>query len=194
MIYLLDSSLDEHSHSRYVIDIIKEHSDVEVKLIPLSTDMTIGELSETVNNLIPIVIPTDIVLCPWAIPGNSNLDNLFEELSSLCYVVAAAGNFHKPIDSFTPARTVGVIAVGTLNKSGLVAALSNYSNNKEMIWIPGTNYSVGWKNSSGTSVSAALYAAFLSMSLKHDDPNLLTKLIENHKNFVFNELNGTSQA
>ena len=85
MIYLLDSSLDEHSHSRYVIDIIKEHSDVEVKLIPLSTDMTIGELSETVNNLIPIVIPTDIVLCPWAIPGNSDLDNLFDNRYNLTY-------------------------------------------------------------------------------------------------------------
>lgn len=194
MIYLLDCPLEETSHSRYVTDIIKEHSDVEIKLIPISTDMTVGELAKTVYGLLPIVLPIDIVLCPWAVPANEHLDELFEELSLLCHVVAAAGNFHRPIEDFTPARTEGVITVGTLNKHGLVAALSNYSNSKEVIWVPGTNYNVGWKNSSGTSVSAALYAAFLSMSIKNDDPNLLQVLIEKQKNIVFQEITSIKQS
>lgn len=194
MIYLLDCPLEDTSHSRYVMDIIKQHSDVEIKLIPLSTNMTMGELCRTVYNLLLIVLPRDIVLCPWAVPASEQLDELFEELSLLCHVVAAAGNFHKPIEDFTPARTEGVITVGTLNKSGLVAALSNYSNTKEVVWIPGTNYNVGWKNSSGTSVSAALYAAFLSMSIKENNPKLLDILIENQKNKVFDELNASKKA
>ena len=66
---------------------------------------------------------------------------------------------------------------------------SNYSNNKPIIWIPGTNYNVGWKNGSGTSVSAALYCSFLAESRKHNDINLLEKLISAHKTKVFNELN-----
>jgi len=190
MIYLLDSPFSDTSHSRYIIDIIRQHSNVDIEHIPLMPDVTIYELSEIIYDLFTKVVPNDIVLCPWAIPANDKLDNLFTELSELCYVVAAAGNFKSPIENYTPARTAGVITVGTLNKSGLVAALSNYSNSKEVVWVPGTNYNVGWKNSSGTSVSAAVYAAFLSLSIKENDPALLNKLLEKHKNLVYQELYG----
>lgn len=188
MIYLLDSPLTDTSHSKYILDIIRQHTDVEVIIVPVTPDMTIGKLYETVYRLFSIVIPNDIVLCPWAVKSNSDLDELFSELSTLCFVVAAAGNSHRPIEEFTPARSSGVITVGTLNKSGLIAALSNFSSSKEIIWIPGTNYNVGWKNSSGTSVSAALYAAFLAESLNKNDYNLLDQLIESHKQKVFSEL------
>lgn len=190
MIYVLDSPITEKSHSRYVIDVIKQHTDVNIKHIELTQDINIGQLVETIYDLMQIVIPSDIVLCAWAVPANDSLDSLFEELSLLCFVVAAAGNFHRPIEEYTPARTQGVITVGTLNKEGLVAALSNYSNTKEVKWVPGTNYNVGWKNSSGTSISAALYAAFLAESIKHNDSTLLDRLIEQQKQKVFEELHG----
>jgi hypothetical protein len=194
MIYLLDCPLDDTSHSRYIIDIIKEHSTVPIKLIPLNLPITIGQLCQTIYDLLPVVLPRDIVLCPWAVPANEQIDDLFTELSSLCYVVVAAGNFHAPIEDYSPARVPDVITVGTLNKSGLVAALSNYSNTKEVVWVPGTNYNVGWKNSSGTSVSAAVYTAFLSVSIQQDNMDMLQTLIENHKNKVFEELNSHSKA
>jgi len=189
MIYILDSPLDDTSHSRYIIDIIKEHSTVPVKLIPLNLPITIKQLSQTIYDLLSIVLLKDIVLCSWAIPANDHIDDLFTELASLCYVVVAAGNFHAPIEDYSPARVPDVITVGTLNKSGLVAALSNYSNTKEVVWVPGTNYDVGWKNGSGTSVSSALYAAFLSRSIEENDPSLLDNLLEKHKSKVFEELN-----
>jgi len=194
MIYLLDSPLEDASHSRYIIDIVKEHTTVPTQLIPLNLPITMGELYKIIYELLPVVLPRDIVLCPWAIPANEQIDDLFTELSSLCYVVAAAGNFHAPIEDYSPARVPDVITVGTLNKSGLIAALSNYSNTKEVIWIPGTNYNVGWKNSSGTSVSAALYAAFLSVAIEQDNMDLLQILIEKQKNKVFHEINNHSKA
>lgn len=192
MIYLLDSPLTDTSHSKYILDIIRQHTDVEVIIVPVTPDMTIGKLYETVYRLFSIVIPNDIVLCPWAVKSNSDLDALFYELSQACRVVAAAGNFKEPIENYTPAGSEGVITVGTLNKEGLVAALSNYSNKKEVKWVPGTNYNVGWKNSSGTSVSAALYAAFLAESIKYNSPKLLQELIENQKKLVFDELHNQS--
>lgn len=195
MIYLLDSEYADDSHSRYVLDVIKEHTDVHVELIPLSKQITTGELAKTVYSLFQKVTADDIVLCTWAVPGNYGLDELFTELSMYCNVVAAAGNFSKPIDEYTPARADGVITVGTLNKKGLVAALSNYGDSKEIVWIPGTNYSVEWKNASGTSVSAALYAAFLAEAIKNNDPSLLNTLIDKQKKLVFDELlNGTKQS
>jgi hypothetical protein len=188
MIYLIDSPLTEKSHSLYICDIIGNHTKENISVIPVTTSVSIGEIAKIIDYLIDVVIPNDIVLCPWSIPGNIYLDDLFTDLSNVCYVVAAAGNFKEPIENYTPARSEGVIAVGTLNKRGLFASLSNYSNAKEVIWVPGTNYNVGWMNSSGTSVSAAVYAAFLAESLRNDDITLLEKLIEEHKNKVFKEL------
>lgn len=194
MIYLLDCPLDDTSHSRYIMDIIKEHSTVPIKLIPLNLPITIGHLCQTICDLLPVVLPRDIVLCPWAVPANDQIDELFTELANLCYVVVAAGNFHAPIEDYSPARVPEVITVGTLNKSGLVAALSNYSNTKEVVWVPGTNYHVGWKNSSGTSVSAAVYTAFLSVAVEHSNMSILDNLLENHKNTVFLELEHNKNA
>lgn len=194
MIYLLDSPFNDTSHSRYVLDIIKEHSNVPVSLIPLNLPLSIKQLYKTIYDLLTVVLPQDIVLCPWAVPANEELDELFEELSTCCFVIAAAGNFHRPIEEYTPARTKGVITVGTLNKFGLVASLSNYSNTKEVIWIPGTNYNVGWMNSSGTSVSAALYAAFLSKAIECDNLDLVKELIENQKKMVLDEINHLHKA
>jgi hypothetical protein len=188
MIYLIDMPLTEKSHSTYICDIINNHTKETISVISVTTSVSIGEIAKIIDYLIGIVIPRDIVLCTWSIPGNIYLDDLFTELSNLCYVVAAAGNFKEPIENYTPARSEGVITVGTLNKSGLVAALSNYSNTKEVIWIPGTNYDVGWMNSSGTSVSSAVYTAFLAESLRNNDISLLGRLIEDHKNKVFKEL------
>lgn len=191
MIYVLDSPYTKTSHSRYITDIIKQHTAVPIKHIEIQNGIKVNDLIRILYNLLETVIPCDIVLCAWAIPANDSLDELFTELSQCCYVVAAAGNFKEPIEKYTPARTKGVITVGTLNKEGLVASLSNYSNTKEVVWVPGTNYNVGWYNSSGTSVSSALYTAFLAESLDKKDISLLDKLIQEQKDKVFAELHSS---
>lgn len=188
MIYLLDTVLKQGSHSAYIIDIIKEHTDVEIKLIEIPENPTYGQLYKIINGLMPKVIPSDIVLCPWAVDGDQLLDTYFNELSELCWVVAAAGNYNKNINEYTPARAESVITVACLNKSGVKAALSNWSNDKELVWVPGTNYDVGWKNSSGTSVSAAIYTAFLAESIVNNNSNLLEELLEQHTVKVLAEL------
>lgn len=188
MIYLLDCTLTENSHSRYMIDIISKHTTEPVELIEISENATYGEIAKTVLSLFTKATYNDIVLCPWAVTANYYLDQIFEDLSERTWVVAAAGNFDADIKDYTPARSSGVIAVACLNKSGLKAALSNWGDSKEIIWVAGTNYDVGWKNSSGTSVSAAIYTAFLAESIRKKDVTLLDKLLEEHRHKVFNEL------
>ena len=188
MIYLIDQLLTENSHSRYMLDIIRQHTDAPVQVVEIDSEITTAALKNQVKLLPSKVFPHDIVLCPWSVPKDEELDFLFEVLTDCCWVVAAAGNFKEPIENYTPARTQGVITVGTLNKEGLIAALSNYSTTKEIIWVPGTNYDVGWKNGSGTSVSSALYAAFLSQAMKTRNMNLVQELIQKQKDKVFGEL------
>ena len=188
MIYLIDEQLTDNSHSKYIQDIIKNHTDVEIKLIEISMSPTVGEIKNIVFNLFDIVTPKDIVLCCWAVEPNDYIDELFDELSDICWVVVAAGNFNKSISNWSPARAKRVITVACLNKSGVKATLSNYSEDKELVWVPGTNYNVGWKNSSGTSVSAAVYAAFLAEAIKEKNLEVLHDNLNKYSISVKNEL------
>jgi len=189
MIFLLDEPYSETSHSRYLIDIIHQHTNEVIEIVDLPSSSTKKFIANKIFDLLSKVRPNDIVLCAWAIKADENLDELFSELGECCRVVVSAGNFHEPLENYTPARSDNVIVVGTLNKSGLVAALSNYSESKHIVWIPGTNYDSGQKVMSGTSVSAALYAAFLSKALKNGDIKLLDDYITEYANMVFKEIN-----
>lgn len=188
MIYLLDQKLTEKSHSRFIIDIIAKHSNVEVKLIVIPDNPTYGQLYDIINNLYPIVKPFDVVLCPWAVDGDAMIDEMFNHLSELCWVVVAAGNFNEDIEKYSPARAEKVITVACFNKAGVKAALSNWSKDKELVWVCGYNVDVIWKKGSGTSASAAIYASFLAESIIKQDPELLEKLMEEHKAKVYQEM------
>lgn len=190
MIYLLDSKLSEKSHSKYICDIITKHTDTQINLIEIDVSIDQRQLFYILESLLEVVTPIDIVLCPWVVSADDELDELFSQLAFLCSVVVSAGNFTEPLHKYSPARNPDVITVGTLNKRGLIAALSNFSNtkDKEIKWVPGTNYDVGWRNASGTSVSAALYAAFLAEAIKSKDMTVLDKLIEKQKQLVFEEI------
>lgn len=188
MIYLLDCSLRTNSHSKMVLDIIKRHTSADVELVVIPQNPTFGEIGKIVLSLFPRVLPSDIVLCPWGVDANASIDEIFNDLAELCWVVVAAGNYNTDIANCSPARAEGVITVACLNKSGVKAALSNYSSDKELVWLAGTNYDVGWKNSSGTSVSAAVYAAFLAESIKEQNPELLDTLIKSYQAEMFKSL------
>lgn len=195
MIYLLDSKLSEKSHSKYICDIITQHTDTQINLIEIDVSIDQKNLFYILESLLEVVAPIDIVLCPWVVSADDELDELFSELATFCHVVVSAGNFTEPLGKYSPARNPDVITVGTLNKRGLIAALSNFSDtkNKDIKWVPGTNYDVGWRNASGTSVSAALYAAFLAEAIKNKDLGLLDRLIEKQKELVFGEISNQKE-
>lgn len=193
MIYLLDQALSLESHSKMILEIIGNHTNIHTKLIEMPKNPTYGQIYKILYDLMPLVLPKDIVLCPWAVDANINVDEIFNELAGYCWVVVAAGNFNQDINKFSPARAQNVITVACLNKSGIKAALSNYSEGKELVWIPGTNYDTGPKKTSGTSISAAIYAAFLAETIESKKPELLEELMEKYKEKVFQELQPTAQ-
>lgn len=191
MIYLLDEELTTNSHSKYIIDIINQYTNVDIQVITINDNPTYNDIVSIVKKLFLTVKPIDIVYCPWVVDANFILDDLFNDLSDLCWVVVAAGNFNKDICEYSPARAEKVITVACLNKSGVKASLSNYSKDKELIWVPGTNYNVGWKNSSGTSISGAVYTAFLAESLTSNIS--LKTMLEEYSKKVFSEIQNTNQ-
>lgn len=188
MIYLLDEKLTDRSHSKYILDIIKNHTDISVELLEVSPKPTVNEIENIVQDLYKKISPTDIVLCCWVVDANNIIDDIFDDLSEHCWVVVAAGNFNDSIQNWSPARAKRVTTVACLNKSGIKAVLSNYGESKELVWVPGTNYNVGWKNSSGTSVSAAVYAAFLAEAIKEKNLDVLTDLLNKYSKLVKTEV------
>jgi hypothetical protein len=189
MIYLLDGPKTDISHARFMEDIISEHTSEKVILIEIFLMSTIEETIHQLVQVLKLVTPRDIVFCPWALPANLRIDNVFTEMTERCWVVTAAGNKNESIEKWSPARTPNVITVGALNKSGVKASLSNYSEDKELEWVTGTNYSVGWKTGSGTSVAAALYTAFLAEAIRLQDYTLIEQLITKRKVAASNEVN-----
>lgn len=185
MIYLIDDYLTESSHSNNMLAIVRRNTSQQVKLIELGT--TISDIIVIIENLYQYVCPADIVLCPWAIPKNLSINGMFDDLADLCWVVVAAGNSCELIDNWTPASAEKVITVGTLNKSGNKASLSNYSADKKIEWVTGTNYMLD-KNISGTSVSSALYAAYLAEAIYAKDIRIVDILIKKRAEVALKEL------
>jgi hypothetical protein len=163
--------------------ILREHTAEAIRYVEISPKDNIVAI---LRKLLEEVTMADVVLCPWAIPGNAIVDGMFSDLSERCWVVAAAGNSGEPVENWTPARADGVIAVGTLNKSGAKATLSNFSG--KVKWVTGTNYRFEGHQHSGTSISAALYAAFLAESIGAKDGSRLDTLIKERADEARQEL------
>jgi hypothetical protein len=178
MIYLIDRP----PHSDFIRELLADHTKTTVQLVTIPDNPTIGTTAFILRDLIKLVTSTDIVLCAWGLPPNPTLTSIFGALVTRTNVVAAAGNDGRQIDTI-PALITGVTTVGALNKSGDRASHSNYSD-KPMVWVTGTNY----QGHSGTSVSAALYAAFLSRAIAANDPTLTQKLIDQRKQEALDEL------
>ena len=157
-------------------------------MVELPTDPTYFQIYDTVKHLFTMVTTSDVVVCAWTSSSNALIDSIFEQLSNHCWVVVAAGNNSGLIENYSPARVPTVITVGCLNKSGNKASLSNFSDTKQLEWVPGTNYSVDGEMHSGTSVSAALYSAFLAEAIIHHDHSVIEKLNEQQKQLVKAEL------
>jgi hypothetical protein len=183
MIYIIDEEMSEDSHSNRLKKIILEHApDANITIIPVELEILVSSITDTLDNLSRVVQHTDIVLCAWCVYKNHAINNAFSNLSQLCWVVVAAGNSGKEIKHFSPASAPGVMVIGALNKSGGRASLSNYCDSSiDMNYVTGTNYHIDNFTMNGTSVSAALFAAFLSEAIRLKDGALLHQKIEELK-------------
>lgn len=183
MIYIIDEKMSEDSHSNMLKRIILKHAPLaDIKIIPIGLEISVATIVNTINDLIKIVKPVDVVLSAWCIPKNLSINYAFSDLSEHCWSVVAAGNSGKNIKDFSPTSAKGVMVIGTLNKAGEIASLSNFSDDpSDLTYVTGTNYQIDNKSISGTSVSAAIFAAFLSESLRLKDGKLLHKKIEEYK-------------
>jgi hypothetical protein len=182
MIYIVDEPLSETSHSASMQSIIlKQDALAETSFVPITKEMLLSDIANVVYNLISKVTPADVVLCAWATRRSEMLNMAFRDLSSSCWVVVAAGNSSSDIRGFSPASADNVYVVGTLNKSGARAALSNFSETVDIHYVTGTNYHIDNITMSGTSVSAAIFAALLNESLRTRDCFLLQRRIEQIK-------------
>lgn len=168
---LFNSPQDEIGHGTIMANFILDYcgnSDVVIRQIQQTT--TITNMKILLDDLIQLVGADDLVVVPWVINRNDEIDNRFSKLARKCTVIGAAGNDGKNIDLFTPARNPDVITVGCLNKSGMPAKLSNRSNTKSITWMFGTNMTqhgiAGKVNCTGTSVSCAIYAGLLYRARK----------------------------
>lgn len=188
MIYLLDEKYVESSHSILMKSIIEHYTKTDIAIIEIHPKITISGIINLLHSLISLVIPNDIIFCPWAVDANVRIDQLFEELSERCFVVSAAGNSGMPIDNYSPARVYNVYTVGSLNKFGVRASHSNYSTSKEIIWVPGTNYFIGNKFESGTSIASALYTAFLAEAINKQDMSYIDEMIFKLKSINLSEV------
>ena len=189
MIYVLDNNSGINPHGQLMSKIIKHHTTQPIEIIEIHPQIKISILENTINDLLRKIKPTDVVLVSWAIEADYRCDELFDILGEHCFVVVAAGNTNEPIENFSPTRSDNVYCIGCLNKNGVKASLSNFSNFKELIWVCGTNYYVDNVPHSGTSISAAIYAGLLAESIKLKDSDYLEDSLQKYHDKVYQEIN-----
>lgn len=188
VIHLLDQDPKYGSHAARMRAVLADNTTTAVNFIPMPISGSDEKLLQIIDNLSKVVKPTDIVLVPWVIPADDQVDQAFVKLSKCCHVVVAAGNQGLEVTTFSPARVSELMTIGALNKSGTPARFSNTETiDKQLIWVPGTNYVHTTFVDSGTSIAAAVYAALLSKSISTGGN--LTELIEQYKQKVAGELN-----
>lgn len=182
MIYILDNFDCDLSHGYLMYSVIKNHSNVQIINVHLRNDIYDIEIYQILIRLIKQVNIDDIVLIPWLKEPDHHLDYLVDALTQKCHVVVSAGNLNRNIEEFSPTRSKKVTVVGCLNKSLQKAKHSNFSH-YPIKWIIGTSYIVNNITHSGTSISAAIYSAFLANSFK-DSSKTLDDTIQNYHDSI----------
>lgn len=161
MIYIIDDFVSDSSHGNLIEKIILTHSNSQIRKVNTETELKPSKLQNIIFTISCLVKIDDIVLIPWVTERHLGLDTIVESLANKCRVVVAAGNFSTNIENYSPTCAKNVIVVGCYNKSLKKATLSNYSENINMMWVVGTNYFINNIPHNGTSISSALYTAFL---------------------------------
>lgn len=190
MIYLIDTNNIFNTHSSTLTKIIKHYTDEIIENISIPDKSSINQLVSIIEPLLYKVTPSDILLAAWAVPAHSKLDELFSTLGQLCYVIVAAGNTNEPIEKYSPSRADNTTCIGCLNKLGVKASLSNFSEMRELTWVCGTNYYVDGVPHNGTSVSAAIYTGMLAEAIRKKNIAHLHNSIKEYHTKVYNEIKG----
>ena len=146
------------------------------------TDISQSDHSELLQCLIPdaIFLPikdifkrkyqtSDIIVCPWQIQRDLQIDHQFEQLANTCWIVASAGNTNQNINLFSPTAVHNVITVGALNKKLEKASHSNFSTAKQLEWVVATNIEINGNLYSGTSAAAVIYSRILQNCIENDN-------------------------
>ena len=156
----------------------------------LSGNVTIGQIVDGLNAVMAdhqANTPTNpkVVCCPWTVPQNDLLDDVFDSLNaSNLVIVAAAGNDGVAINTKSPAGIEKIITVGAFNDQYTVASftntpgtgsgLVNYGNSLD-IFALGVNVDVAdsanvsnYVTYSGTSISCATTAGVVAQTIQKD--------------------------
>jgi hypothetical protein len=179
MIYVIDTGYsgkhldvqanpDTVGHGTAMINLIKVYAPVvKVECLSITELMNKRAVLDIFDDLKSKLLPHDIVLIPWVVGRDHDIDQRVNALARDNVIVCSAGNFSSSVDLYSPAGASGVITVGCLNKTSNLASMSNYgSESKEIAFMYGTSIHIdsihGVMNVSGTSASASIYAALLS--------------------------------
>lgn len=178
MIYVIDTGYsgqhldvicepDTIGHGTAMVNLIKQFSPkAQITSMKIDEQMSKCELMRILLQVKTNIEPQDIVLIPWIIDRDAEIDFIVTELAKTNAVVCSAGNMSSPVNLYSPAGAPGVITVGCINKSGVLARMSNYGTEDKAIELMyGTSVNVESINGpmviAGTSASASIYAALL---------------------------------
>lgn len=183
MIIVLDNFECELAHGEIICKIIKNHTRVPIRKINIPNIINSIELYELLNKLRYITSKKDVLLITWSKEPDNTLDFIVSNLGLKTNVVVSAGNDSEDINKFSPTRTTNITVVGCLNKKLQKASHSNYSD-KDIKWIVGTTYDLNETIQNGTSVSAAIYTAFVANSIEKENSSLIEEQINQYHNSV----------
>jgi hypothetical protein len=154
----------------------KVNPNIDLEIITIDKNIiTLHDITEVISNL--KVDPGTIISTNFTI-SRSDLSKELEEaiavLAQNCFFICAGGNSNRfELDEILPASVPGSIVVGALNKSGGICGFNSVENRRKFnVYVTGTNQEYIEGNNisriTGTSISAAYYAAYLST----ETPNL----------------------
>ena len=182
-IYLIDSGIniidstdgysktgdfgDDDGHGTSMAYIIRSVSKCEIVNIKIPREPTALDIVDSLSAIVEM--RPGIVSANWVVQCHHEIDAALNQLLDLGFdIVSPVGNTTGDFSQLLPASNPRVIAVGSINKSGIIASHCNFSKTKKIdLFANGTNISAinhtGKQITiTGTSAASALVAGLLS--------------------------------
>jgi hypothetical protein len=185
-IWLLDSG-DWSSHGKAVEDIVRAVSPkVQIKRIKFPKHLSVSNIIDSLLFVNSCAKKGDIILITWTIPRNDQIDSIIKSLSKKYRIICSAGNSKQHVENFTPANLDNTVEViHCLKKSGENASFTNFG--ASTIGMYGTNITVNGLKRSGTTISAAIYAALVS---RNSNPKFVERVKSMMQKRFYKEMHG----
>lgn len=159
--FTTDGDSDANGHGTYIAKTIKEKANGKAYIMSLKAinDNGEGDVSN-VAAAVKYAIAQGVDIINMSIIAKDNGDGNMNVLRSVVTdavshnirVVAAAGNYSDDISNYVPAGISGVISVGVVDDSGMIAGFSNY----------GKSLTMSVKDADSTSQAAAIVSGYLA--------------------------------